>query len=223
MEKTFTTSTNKKGFTLAEVLITLGIIGVVAAITIPSLMQNIQDKQFKEAAKTAFSKASQAVQQMRLDNGSSLDGYLDFEKFKPVFMQYFKVAQDCNWQDCVPPTNLAPDNSYIYKTLANSLPDLWFIKYGQFITADGMFWAITNSNSSATYITVDVNGYMKGPNVYGRDVFQFQIKNNNLIPMGGQNTDYTNLSNGQFYCNKNYNSSAQGLGCMDYVMRGIDY
>ena len=35
---------NKKGFTLAEVLITLGIIGVVAAMTMPSLINNYKDK-----------------------------------------------------------------------------------------------------------------------------------------------------------------------------------
>lgn len=51
----------QRAFTLAEVLITLGILGVVIAMTIPGLMQNIQDKQFKEAAKEAFSKSSQAV------------------------------------------------------------------------------------------------------------------------------------------------------------------
>lgn len=34
----------KYGFTLAEVLITLGIIGVVAALTIPTLMQNYKDR-----------------------------------------------------------------------------------------------------------------------------------------------------------------------------------
>ncbi len=38
-------------------------------------MQNIQDKQFKEAAKAAYSKASQAVQQMKVDNGGTLANY----------------------------------------------------------------------------------------------------------------------------------------------------
>ena len=36
-----------KGLTLAEVLITLGIIGVVAAITMPTLMTKIQEKQYQ--------------------------------------------------------------------------------------------------------------------------------------------------------------------------------
>ena len=41
---------NKKGFTLAEVLITLGIIGVVAALTIPTLVQNYQTKSWATAS-----------------------------------------------------------------------------------------------------------------------------------------------------------------------------
>ena len=43
----------KSGFTLAEVLVTLMIIGVIAAMTIPSLMQNTQQQEFKAAYKKA--------------------------------------------------------------------------------------------------------------------------------------------------------------------------
>ena len=44
---------NNKGFTLAEVLITLGIIGVVAALTLPSLITNYQKKQIVAQLKKA--------------------------------------------------------------------------------------------------------------------------------------------------------------------------
>ena len=44
----------KKGFTLAEILIVLMVIGVVATMTIPSLMRGVQDAQFKTAYKKAF-------------------------------------------------------------------------------------------------------------------------------------------------------------------------
>ena len=49
------------GFTLAEVLITLGIIGVVAAMTMPTLMNSTQGAQYKAAYKKALSALSQAV------------------------------------------------------------------------------------------------------------------------------------------------------------------
>ncbi len=56
MKKTF-----KEGFTLAEVLITLGIIGVVAAMTMPTLMNSTNGAQYKTAYKKALSVLSQAV------------------------------------------------------------------------------------------------------------------------------------------------------------------
>ena len=51
----------KNGFTLAEVLITLGIIGVVAAMTMPTLMNSTNGAQYKTAYKKALSVLSQAV------------------------------------------------------------------------------------------------------------------------------------------------------------------
>lgn len=57
---------------MAEVLITLGIIGVVATMTIPTLMNNIQNEQFHSAYKKEYSVFSNATKQILLDNG----GYL---------------------------------------------------------------------------------------------------------------------------------------------------
>ena len=59
-------------FTLAEVLITLGIIGVVAAITMPTLINNYQKKAAITAAKKAYSTLSQAYTQLVNDNGEGL-------------------------------------------------------------------------------------------------------------------------------------------------------
>ena len=53
--------TKRLGFTLAEVLITLGIIGVVAAMTMPTLMNSTNGAQYKTAYKKALSVLSQAV------------------------------------------------------------------------------------------------------------------------------------------------------------------
>ena len=53
--------TKRFGFTLAEVLITLGIIGVVAAMTMPTLMNSTQGAQYKAAYKKALSAISQGV------------------------------------------------------------------------------------------------------------------------------------------------------------------
>ena len=69
--------TKRFGFTLAEVLITLGIIGVVAAMTMPTLMNSTQGAQYKAAYKKALSAISQAVTlNVALDewNFADLDG-----------------------------------------------------------------------------------------------------------------------------------------------------
>jgi len=92
---------------------------------------------------------------------------------------------------------------------------------GQFITNDGMFINIQNSEFAVNglSIIVDVNGYRKGPNVYGRDTFAFQILNDRLVPMGV----YGTLYNDELYCDRNSNGPLQGISCAYYVITGKDY
>ena len=59
----------KIGFTLAEVLITLGVIGVVAALTIPTLSAKIQDSILKNQFKTVYSKLYNAFYSAQTENG----------------------------------------------------------------------------------------------------------------------------------------------------------
>lgn len=67
----------KSGFTLAEVLITLGIIGVVAAMTIPTLMNSTNGAEFKSGFKKIISTLNQAVtMSVAVDN-------LDFSSLAP--------------------------------------------------------------------------------------------------------------------------------------------
>ena len=61
-------STNK-AFTLAEVLITLGIIGVVAALTIPALIQNYKKSVVETRLARFYSVINQAIQRSTIDNG----------------------------------------------------------------------------------------------------------------------------------------------------------
>ena len=63
----------KKGFTLAEVLITLGIIGVVAAMTLPTLIANYKNKVLVNQAKNSYSKLSNAL--LATKNRLGIDSY----------------------------------------------------------------------------------------------------------------------------------------------------
>ncbi|MDO5438184.1 MAG: type II secretion system protein, partial [bacterium] len=63
-----------KGFTLAEVLITLAIIGVVAAVSIPSVISNSQQQEFKTGLRKAVSVLNSAItMNMALDGESPYD------------------------------------------------------------------------------------------------------------------------------------------------------
>ena len=98
----FDLGTKKSAFTLAEVLITLGIISVVAALTIPSLIAKYQDKVLIQQTKKAFSVFQNGLALASQDNGTPGDNSLTFPKDKSSyfavvknFSKYFKGSQVC--------------------------------------------------------------------------------------------------------------------------------
>lgn len=64
-----------QGFTLAEVLITLGIIGIIAAMTIPSLLNQTNNTQYVSAFKKEYSTFSQAYNKFVADGNSMQDAF----------------------------------------------------------------------------------------------------------------------------------------------------
>lgn len=80
-------------FTLAEVLITLGIIGIVSAMTIPTLQSNIQNRQFKTGAKKTEATLNQALLMMKAND--DLMGYRTTKDFLAKFQKYMKVSKLC--------------------------------------------------------------------------------------------------------------------------------
>ncbi|MCM1338385.1 MAG: type II secretion system GspH family protein [Muribaculaceae bacterium] len=85
-----------QGFTLAEVLITLGIIGVVAAMSIPNLIATHKAKRLRTQFLKSYSTIQQVFKQMEADD-ISLDPatYQAVGTFYKVFGQYLKGATDC--------------------------------------------------------------------------------------------------------------------------------
>jgi prepilin-type N-terminal cleavage/methylation domain-containing protein len=165
-----------RGFTLAEVLITLGIIGVVAALTIPGLVAKYQKQMLKTQFKKTYAGFSIAFQKTLFDlDGSNcyykqepneweLQGCKDF--FAELVKNY-NIVRSCNTaeESCVP-------------------------DYSAYVSAPGC--ANWNSNENTAYIAndgtilipyiyggsgwplmlYDSNG-AKGPNKPGYDVFVF--------------------------------------------------
>ena len=183
----------KKGFTLAEVLITLGIIGVVAALTIPTLVQRNTNETHVQQLKKVYATLMQAAETAMAENNSTdlfetplgaartplaLNGvYASVNKaaVKSFLNTYFKVAVDC---DSTP----APCFANSYKALDGS--DYNFINGGTFPSGDcvsladgvaicldrGMTPPAPGGWHDYVILYIDVNG-PKGPNINGRDLF----------------------------------------------------
>jgi prepilin-type N-terminal cleavage/methylation domain-containing protein len=81
------------GFTLAEVLITLTIIGVVAALTIPALIQEWQEKSYKTANNVFISRMAEATRVMNINE--KLAGYSGTEEFVDELVKNLKVTKVC--------------------------------------------------------------------------------------------------------------------------------
>lgn len=173
----------KKAFTLAEVLITLGIIGVVAALTLPSLIQNYQKKALETSTKKFYSMMSQAVRQYMSDEGvddlrnTPLDDNCDnadnwekcvYQKRANFVTKYLKVVKICGENEkCFAES---------YKKLGSSEDMDYNAWYPQYILADGSIVTFEDADDNAgpIGIFVDVNG-KKGPNKNGYDLWSMSI------------------------------------------------
>lgn len=234
----------KFAFTLAEVLITVGIIGIIATIVIPVLISEYQKYTYVESLKKAYNEFDHALQQVAIDYGCPNNlictGLFatgsDALSVGSVLVKYFKVAKDCGIeqdQGCWPSSTNA---NYDGSSGTNYDFDNYSTGY-KFITADGMSFMIENpyngncgmnlSSGKYGYLTkycgrfyVDVNG-LKGPNYYGRDTFQFRISNGKgimLYPCGGADDQSYQWWDSHNTCKPEYPANKQGIYCAGRVM-----
>ena len=156
------------GFTLAEVLITLGIIGVVAAMTMPTLMNSTQGAQYKAAYKKALSAIAQGVTLNVALDGDDFSGATDGAGIKNILKERMNIVNGTNEAGSVP-YETAP--AILTQTATNY--SLYF--------SDGIIFSFAGpgtgkvcsdpdnandsgiTNAEKCYGFVDVNG-LKGPN-----------------------------------------------------------
>ncbi len=177
---------NKKfAFTLTEMLITLSIIGVVSAMTVPTLMNKYQ----KEAQAVQIRKASlefaNAVDLYLTEKGkTTLAGTDIADNLSDFIESYFKITKTCGEDDtsCFASSYRSIDNTKTssvncsgdYYTLANSA-SICVNAYKPLDISSGSIQVI-KANAARPYlkIVMDTNGAEK-PNIGGRDIFTFYI------------------------------------------------
>ncbi|MBE7712224.1 MAG: type II secretion system protein [Cyanobacteria bacterium SIG26] len=173
-------------FTLAEVLITLGIIGIVAAMTLPTLINKISDRVTINRLRQTYSLFSNALELAQKEYGeislwgSSETIYDHDELYFRRITQFLKLAQDCGRASLLTVCgNTGWYSSYNNLSVRKSYPGPNHGRAGIlpngvrfYIYADNM----NNNKNWGVYATigVDVNGKTL-PNSLGKDAFVFSI------------------------------------------------
>ncbi len=221
----------KKAFTLAEILITLGIIGVVAAITIPGLMTAHKAHRMRAQFLKSYSTVQQVFKQMEADDVSTDPSTYRRSKepdsvFYNTFKKYLTGTTDCGEiytkieekLPCYHPSKSKPK----YKTLnGQAAIDNQFFDDGQLALQDGTLLIFEQPSSNIhIWVMVDINGFKEGPNRMGYDLFVFHFQDGELRTMGDPRTSHKDLEE---YCNLKSNNTLNGIACAQRAKNETDY
>ncbi len=181
----------KRAFTLAETLIVIGIIGVVAALTLPNLNHATGDKEAITKVKKIYSALNDAYDRAQVVYGDAdgwaanthcdEDGNISCQELAANrISEFMKVSKKEG-----PEVYLA-DGMYLY-FYNFSLPDP--SNYYQGLEYVGTIW-------------VDIDGYNKGKNQNGKDTFRFDLLNQGIYPEGINEEKLVEYCFGAGYCTR---------------------
>lgn len=222
----------RKAFTLAEVLITLGIIGVVASLVLPSVLINYKKREIATKLKKDYSQINQVLQRINADYGDINVFTGQASVFVPKYiLPYYngaklyrtpKVSNSHEKAMCYHP------NDPLGGSKRSQYGDMG--RYPGYISTPFLGGTISielqdgtcigfNPSSSIVWanvqVFIDVNGSNKGPNILGKDLFYFSYdaNTNSIKPYGYQHKET--------YCGKTVPGGIghRGAGCAMKIMR----
>ncbi|MBR1943799.1 type II secretion system protein [bacterium] len=168
-------------FTLAETLIVMGIIGVVAALTLPNLNSSTGDKEKIVKVKKVYQNLNDALGRASAVYGPVEDWFVNdanttaqTTRFGERITEFMKLSKNCKMTNGCYNSGSGTSGSY------------------QFILADGTairLSRMTFLGKNIIYITIDIDGINKGKNKDGYDVFYFQTNSSNwdiIEPLGAE-------------------------------------
>ena len=241
----------KFGFTLAEVLITLAIIGVVAAMTIPTLITLItsyKEKQTVSQLTKIYSMLASAYQMMTVEYGPintwglnpTNTGIIDEDTGKTIYdrsgndiiaerlRKYLRVSKICEaGKVCMPwaSYNIAGDKlddaNLIISETSDTAPSSNF--FLQDGTFIGMGWHSGGSSSAFLWGTIYVVLPQAKDNILGKTKFYFRYNAKGLFPTGAKDDpeDYSF----EYRCDPSNHENTSGQHCTAWVIynKNMDY
>lgn len=203
----------KRAFTMAEVLITLGILGVVIAMTLPGIIEGYQKAETINRLKKAYSVMAQAIELSEVHNESVK--YWDFTQTSAIFFNtylkpHFAKINETTYGKISDKVQYTRPNGSIENNFTPFYSSALVIN-----TIDGMTFYLADHKTfkELPYKTllVDINGYKK-PNRFGRDLFMFSISQEyGLVPYGYKGT--CDMGNAYDTFDREYLKSARRYGC----------
>lgn len=211
-----------KGFSLGEVLIALGVIGIVAALSIKIMFYNVQDKQYKAQLRKTYENIKGACEALKVNYGTipralnTCSSDSNSNCFRDLIKTNLKYVNECNkgqsHGNCHPTT--------VYKLeYPEKTTNAGRANEAGLILSDGagLLIELNSRNCLASENTlsgkcgsviVDVNG-LNNPNTLGKDIYKFILYRDGLLPLGTQ-------GDGNDDCNTN----SDGWGCAAHYLRG---
>lgn len=219
------------GFTMAEVLITLGIVGIIAAMTIPQLIKNYQAKILEVGLKKSYANLSNAYLMTKASLGvsnlrkafatyDSVNGYVDAHFFKDEFYKHLKVVKKLD--SIYPMTNFNKTKIITTDRGLDSPKALYILPDGSSIGV--------HINGSNIRFWVDTNGPYAKPNRLGFDIFEFMVNDaSDQIKPLKQTRSYTQEEledesspwQSGHPCNKNSTQLLNGMGCAWFAVNDV--
>lgn len=216
-----------KAFTLAEVLITLGVIGVVAALTLPTVINNIRTKDLESRFKKMDTLIQEAIKktvyeygytdikefniprrQATSDKVSALAA--DVENLNKIWLKQFKILREIDSSELV-------RKKSVYQ-LDGTVERMWNIniffngKKNYLLSNGASISTLAADNDpyaagASVLLIFDTNSPFKGPNRHGYDIFIYRSDINY----------YTNIP-----CSAIRNHSLRNYGCYPYAHSNIN-
>lgn len=227
---------SKRGFTLAEVLITLGIIGIVAAMTMPSLIAEHREKKTVAQLKKTYSTLQQAyliaiskhgepeswevgnTHTSTNEDGTTQTDYSEAElllEYLSENMNTININQEAEY------TRYQLNGTKGKNANLKNIPNI--------VLSDGTIIALgyITVTKNAGDIYVILNGCIQnGRCTLGKDIFYFNISFSpaKIIPIGADGSQYPK-EEFKNYCNKTVDAGDSGKGCAAWVLynENMDY
>jgi len=180
----------KNGFTLSELLMALTIVGVIAVLTVPVMMNNIHNKMFATQVKNMAATIEQLAQDQLIVHRTRDLSDTDFgDPDKLLSDKHFSIAKSCTSNESLTKcwkTAATGNDKIQYKYLSRQNLDI--SKNGRTVVLkNGVMLRYTAPESSENVsgnivckILLDINGNDK-PNIVGRDLFGFYVTNKGKI------------------------------------------